>query len=201
MAKFNRKTAKLCVVAMLSLVIGITAIIYDNNRIVIIRQEVNITDLPKSFEGFTILQISDLHGKRFGRHQERLAAINNSRYDMIAVTGDIMFGESYDPQPFYELLSGIKNKQWLFYAQGNTDEIAYDNRSLKTMPYGEELIKRGCKLVNRAYEIKRGQDTLWISPLDSLHFVDIKLKRLEQKMSNTSPSSGSRQAMIENGGT
>lgn len=44
----------------------------DNNRINIVEEEVVIENLPSEFEGFKILQISDLHGKEFGKSQSML---------------------------------------------------------------------------------------------------------------------------------
>lgn len=47
--------------------------------------------LPKAFDGFTIVHISDLHNARFGRTQEKLLAkIAEAKPDLIAVTGDLI---------------------------------------------------------------------------------------------------------------
>ena len=43
--------------------------IYDNQRFVVTEQTVTLDDLPNSFDGYHILQISDLHGKYFGENQ------------------------------------------------------------------------------------------------------------------------------------
>lgn len=42
--------------------------IYDNQRFVVTEQTVTLDDLPNSFDGYHILQISDLHGKYFGEN-------------------------------------------------------------------------------------------------------------------------------------
>lgn len=64
--------------------------IYDNNRIKIVEQDIKIDNLPQSFNNFTILQITDLHGKYFGENQKKLVdKINSIDYDIIAITGDI----------------------------------------------------------------------------------------------------------------
>ena len=64
--------------------------VYDNNRIKVVEQTINIKDLLSEFEGFKILQISDLHGKRFGDNQDKLVSLINSiDYNIIVITGDM----------------------------------------------------------------------------------------------------------------
>lgn len=58
--------------------------IYDNQRFVVTEQTVTLDDLPNSFDGYRILQISDLHGKYFGENQlDLLSAINQLDYSHI----------------------------------------------------------------------------------------------------------------------
>ena len=51
-------------VILIIIVVVILYNVYDNNRIKVVEQTINIKDLPSEFEGFKILQISDLHGKK-----------------------------------------------------------------------------------------------------------------------------------------
>ena len=79
---------------MLLLLVFIVGIIlysvYDNNRIVLVKEKVEIENLPTSFNNFKILQITDLHGKMFGKNQKNLIdKINSINYDAIAIIGDI----------------------------------------------------------------------------------------------------------------
>lgn len=88
-----------------SLCIGIMGIYLFNeflNLFPIVRKEViYIEDLPDEFEGFTILQFSDLHGKTFGRDQWILTRlINKQSFDMIAITGDVVDRHNPDLTPF-----------------------------------------------------------------------------------------------------
>ena len=81
-------------VIMLLLLVFIVGIIlysvYDNNRIVLVKEKVEIENLHTSFNNFKILQITDLHGKMFGKNQKNLIdKINSINYDAIAIIGDI----------------------------------------------------------------------------------------------------------------
>ena len=69
--KFVQKFLKFLLLLLVILcevlfIIMVDYTIYDNNHINIVHQAVQIKGLPPEFDGFTILQISDLNGKRFG---------------------------------------------------------------------------------------------------------------------------------------
>ncbi len=151
-------TAVLCV--LLLLFIGYHY--YDNNRIVVKREYVLLENLPPVFEGFTILQVTDLHGKYFGHNQDYLAAqINALVYDMIAFTGD-METNSSTFGPFLELLEGIKKKDHMFYVNGNYD-LAYDSLTGEKTEVGTMLERHGCILLTEPYPIKKDGNTLWLA--------------------------------------
>lgn len=56
------------IIVLIMIFVGIIYNIYDNNRFKVVTQEVVINKLPKEFDGFKILQISDLHGKYFEKN-------------------------------------------------------------------------------------------------------------------------------------
>ncbi|MGL5711765.1 MAG: metallophosphoesterase [Paraclostridium sp.] len=118
--------------------------VYDNNRVVLVEEEVKIKDLPEVFEGFKILQLSDLHEKQFGDNQEKLLDIINSlEYDMIAITGDMYSSNSKNDKPFFDLLDGIDNKDYMFYVSGNHGP-----------KFSKSLADRGCIPLDKPYEIE-----------------------------------------------
>lgn len=159
--KNKRKAVVLLILCII--IFSILYNIYNNSRINIIKQEIVIDDLPESFDGFTILQISDLHEKRFGKNQKRLLGkINKSNYDMIAITGDMQSMNSNDITPLLELLDGIKNKEYMFYVSGNHGPI-----------FSSELKDRGAISLEKPYEIKKGQDTMMVYDFyDGVKFKD-----------------------------
>ncbi len=137
--------------------------IYDNQRIVTIRQTVEIEGLDPAFDGFTILQISDLHGARFGARQERLASLVNSLdYDLLALTGDFQ-SRKRDTQPLYELLHAVQTDAPVVYIGGNAGPNDVDIFTGSVSPEGEKLQAEGCVLLARPFFIQRGDARLWIS--------------------------------------
>lgn len=142
---------------------------YDNNRIAVKQETIYIKDLPAAFEGFKILQLSDLHGKQFGEGQSKLVAvINELEYDMIAATGD-MATTSASFEPFLEIVDGLRNKNQLFYVNGNND-MAYDPLTGLKTEAGNELEEHGCILLIRPYPIICDGQTLWLANDLTKHF-------------------------------
>ena len=138
--------------------------IYDNNRVVAVKQQMEIENLPAEFEGFTILLLSDLHGKRFGENQEHLLALINSlQYDMLVIAGDMSDWRDRDNQPFYDLLDGIENKEYAYAISGNTGPWGFDTRTGILDAVGQTLEAKGVHNLNQVFSIQRGESRLMLA--------------------------------------
>lgn len=151
--------------------------IYDNNRFIVVRQDVAINGLPKPFDGFTILQITDLHGARFGDRQQDLAAvINTLNYDLIAVTGDVWYHHEADIEPFYELLDSIQQKDALICTSGNSSPTDVDYSIGVVTPAGNDFQAAGCRLLDRPFTIERDGARLWFAEQHYASDPDVLMK-------------------------
>lgn len=57
-------------------------------------ETLTVTGAPAAFDGYRIVEISDVHGKEFGRDNARLLSyVRGLRPDLIAVTGDLVHEE------------------------------------------------------------------------------------------------------------
>lgn len=75
--------------------------------------------LPEEFSGFRIVQISDLHGSRFGAENRRLVeAVIAQKPDLIALTGDLITTGA-DLPAAEELLRGIAGVAPTYFVCGN----------------------------------------------------------------------------------
>jgi len=78
--------------------------------------------VPPAFDGFRIVQVSDLHNKRFGKEQKRLlAAIREAGPDMIALTGDFADKATRNLDAVEELLAGTQGLAPIYFVEGNHD--------------------------------------------------------------------------------
>lgn len=152
--------------------------VWDNNRIKVVEQDIVIDNLPDIFEGYKILQITDLHEKEFGENQENLIKeINAIDYDSIVFTGDMLLvADSTNYEPIYELLEGINNKEHALFVPGNSDPMTYvyrlDNKMIKH-EFIEGLEERGVKLLESIYSVRKGDNYL--------HFVDFEVSILDTR--------------------
>ncbi len=92
----------------------------EHEALKLVEQEVRLRNLPPELVGFRIAHISDLHGKRFGKENHRLARLIDSiRPDVLCMTGDMVNGKRDDGSAFIELLANLKGKYPRLYVSGN----------------------------------------------------------------------------------
>lgn len=78
------------------------------------------TDLPKEFDDYRIVFISDLHCKEVGKEQYKLIqAIASCNPDMVVFTGDMIDGSHKDLSPIKDLLAGLSGKYPMYAVTGN----------------------------------------------------------------------------------
>lgn len=140
-------------------------IYWDNNRIQVVHQDITIPSLPNEFEGYKILQITDIEGKQFGKDNTMLIEkINSIDYDAIVFTGDMLDGaESTNYQSFYKLIEGIDNKQHALFVPGNNDPQSYELYGLTKLERTEfvkGMEERGVELLEPVHTIIRGDSKL-----------------------------------------
>ncbi len=85
-------------------------------------QSVYIAGLPKSFEGYRIVQISDFHGKLFP-DKEIVRRVNELKPDLIAITGDVFDDDKEVPLEYADnVLQGLAARQGVYFIFGNNEK-------------------------------------------------------------------------------
>ena len=79
---------------LILLIAGFGLLLYgwwDTNRFSVRRTEIELNRLPKAFDGFTILQVSDLHNRTYGKDgMDMIRAMEGLSFDCVAITGDLL---------------------------------------------------------------------------------------------------------------
>jgi len=89
MKKENRK--KHLILIILLLAAALYAFLWQQNSSLVTTEYTVQADVPAAFDGTRIVQISDLHNKRFGKGQHRLVEeIKAAQPDIIVMTGDMV---------------------------------------------------------------------------------------------------------------
>jgi uncharacterized protein len=92
-----------------------------------------LEDLPESWRGSTIVQLSDVHLGRFHtpRAMERLAArVNALSPDLVVITGDLFDGMIDGMPEFVPPLSRLTARRGVFFVTGNHEVYAGQRRCL-----------------------------------------------------------------------
>lgn len=92
-----KKFKKWLPVAVLLLAALAAYLIWGNWAVTVSEYTVTDTEIPAAFDGFRIVQVSDLHNTEFGKDNRRLLAkIEAAEPDIIVLTGDLLDSYSTD---------------------------------------------------------------------------------------------------------
>ena len=126
----SRFMAKAALVAggvpVATLTYGIVRNAYRYRRFAV---DVPIKNLPAAFEGYKIVQISDMHSGSWTRSRplhDAIALINGEDPDMVCMTGDLVNNSADEMQPFVDIFKQIKAKDGVFSVLGNHDYGFYE---------------------------------------------------------------------------
>lgn len=134
--------------------IDVETFVYENAKI------------PKAFDGFTIVQISDLHDKKLGRDNRRLfQKIRAAKPDMIAVTGDLTNNPTLDVDFASAFVAEAAKIAPVYYVSGNHECFADPPTQYETLLSALET--RGAKVLSvEKIEVKRGDDAIVLAGFD-----------------------------------
>ncbi|RZK20482.1 MAG: metallophosphoesterase [Hymenobacter sp.] len=130
-------------------------------------------NLPASFDGFKILQISDLHTGSFGDNtepmQRAVALINAQNADLIVMTGDLVNDRATEVEPHIPALAGIRSPHGypIFSILGNHDYGDYvqwgslEAKRANLQRLAQNHAQIGWRLLlDESHTIRRGADEL-----------------------------------------
>lgn len=164
----------LAAVAVVALTSGY--VYWDNQQIAVRTLTVSHPDLPAGFEGYRILQITDLEGRRFGDRQQQLVeVIERQEFDMVLLTGDfVRQAEDFSDEslaPLVELLERLPGDVAKFYVLGSGEIPWAHGGSYAMVPSGrlrimDVLEQHGFQHIYPAAELTRGTDSIWLTGLE-----------------------------------
>ena len=110
--------------------------------------EIKITNLPKDFEGYKIVQISDIHTGSFAglahRFEKAVSMINEQNPDIIVITGDFVNNFADEMSPFIPVFSHLNARDGKFAVLGNHDYGGYSKwKNIADSIYNHKAIING----------------------------------------------------------
>ena len=185
--KKHRGRGCLTALIILALIAAAAAFLIKDSRedLEISRYEVASQKLPESFDGFKIVQLSDLHGAEFGEDgMELVDKVGSLEPDMIALTGDFVTDEG-DLAAVEKLAARLVKLCPVYFVSGNHEfgsGLAVKVRNI--------LERAGVKyLSNEDLTISRGEDGILLGGVeDPLAYADmLSPDELAQKMNDAAP--------------
>lgn len=119
----------ICIVLLILMIIGT---ILETNSIVVTHMEYSNSKISSEFNGYKIVQISDLHNKRFGKNQSKLIdKIKECNPDIIIVTGDLVDKRYYNLDVAMEFINNAINIAPIYYVSGNHEISTEEYEDIK----------------------------------------------------------------------
>lgn len=141
--------------------------------------EIAVDDLPDVFDGYRIVQISDLHVGSYGGDTSYLSAlvdtVNSLRADAVVFTGDLVNRRSAELTPCMGVLSRLRAPHGVWSVMGNHDYGDYyrwpsesahraDADSLKAMQ-----ARMGWRMLNNEHVwLRRGADSVALIGVENI---------------------------------
>ena len=128
------------------------------------RRDVEIDGLPEAFDGYRIVQISDLHCGPFasGRRVARwVGSANRLEADLVAVTGDLIASGSAFIDVVARALGGLRARDGAFAAMGNHDYFGDGEAMVSALEAAGLTVLR-----NRGVELRRESGAIYLAGVD-----------------------------------
>ncbi|MBE6949014.1 MAG: metallophosphoesterase [Ruminococcaceae bacterium] len=114
-----KKRRPLIIILIIVFLILAALTVDSNVRLVTTEYEIYSDKLPESFDGLRVVQLSDLHGDKYGRDNSKLyEAVIAAKPDIIALTGDL-FDEYTDPDYAVTTCRELLKIAPVYYVSGN----------------------------------------------------------------------------------
>ena len=150
----------------------ICGMIFWNFDFMVKQETIRLPELPSSFDGIRIIQVSDIHLGSWTCPEELKKAvriINSNHPDVVFFTGDLVNYNSYEAYDFANILKEIRAPLGIFAIMGNHDYGNYISwpsaeAKKKNLEYLYEIYQyMGWKLLlNEHLFIHRGSDSIAI---------------------------------------
>ncbi|WP_371019078.1 metallophosphoesterase [Pseudalkalibacillus sp. JSM 102089] len=154
----TKKRRKTILFALLILIFSVVYYFLQLNWISVTKETVHLDDLPEEFNGYKVVQLSDLHNKEFGYGNKRLVnKIHEIKPDTIVITGDMLTNTREVPNNgnvLITFLENLNNDYPIYYITGEHEEgLYYEDRNKYQKEgtkevYEEKLSNMGVTVLN-----------------------------------------------------
>ena len=156
---------KIIIIAIILIIVGAVYLYWGNNALTVGRHTLSPANLPESFSGFRIVQVSDLHNKDFkGRLIRKISSLNP---DIIVITGDIIDSRHTDTDIALKFAENAVKIAPVYYVTGN-----HESRLKDIYPeFRESLENLGVTVLDcRSVTLEKNGDEIVLAGMNDLTF-------------------------------
>lgn len=145
--------------------------IFQNQHIQINELTIKSENLPDDFQGYKIVQVSDLHNTEFGENNiDLLSAIKEQSPDIIVVTGDIVDSRRTDVQIARDFVNNASKIAPVYYVTGNHEARVLVEDEIDNVELNENVIV----LHNKDVLIEKGESVIQLIGVDDPDYKAVK---------------------------
>ncbi|MES2635493.1 MAG: metallophosphoesterase [Pseudomonadota bacterium] len=145
---FQQLTALM--VALLGIGVTIAGFLNARRTARVVTVDIPVQGLPAALDGFTIVQISDIHiGPTIrGKHLDRIVdAVNSQQADVVAITGDLVDGSVPELQDHVAPLGRLQSRAGSYFVTGNHEYYS------GVLPWMAELRRLGINVLHNEHVV------------------------------------------------
>ena len=176
MKKFFKN--KMFVICIAAAAVAVPFITYQNKHLEVSEYTYSSEKIGSDLDGFTIVQISDLHNSSFGIDNRRLIdKVSGLSPDIIVITGDLNFSDHENIDSAVSFISAFSGKVPVYYVTGNHEYYIEDETKRNGLI--QRAIDAGAVyLNNESVTISRGQASFLLAGLDDKSLIGDTLSTL-----------------------
>ncbi len=153
------KRKKRLVIGFIVLVMMVCFFYVQNNWLTVSYYTYESSELPQAFEGYRIVQISDLHNASFGEENEKLLEkIRELSPDMVVITGDMVDSNHTKIDVAISFAKQVAAEYSTYYVTGNHENWLEESER-KALLDGLRSAGVVC-LLDEAVQIQKGNDSI-----------------------------------------
>ena len=109
-------------------------VLWGNTAVELNEYTIQSESIPKNFDGYRIVQISDFHNAQIGKDNEKLISlIEKAEPDIIAITGDIVDWRRTDIELTKDFVLQIMKIAPCYYVSGNNESYITEKYDVKNI--------------------------------------------------------------------
>lgn len=159
-----KKWVKIVIIMLISAGLLSGYLLWGNCSIGVTEYTVSPANLPESFEGFRIVQVSDLHNDKFINNL--IGKISDAQPDIIVMTGDMIDYYETDIPVAVEFAKAVVEIAPVYYVTGN-----HEFRTGRYNEFEPELIAAGVTVLNdETVKLEKNGETIALTGINDPMF-------------------------------